>query len=85
VARYLSKVASLAMHSFSIWPAITFESVSVYSSGLPLLSTCGTALYSATLLMHVSVSAVNCKHAAYLSLMSKGDIQIVVARALETP
>jgi hypothetical protein len=37
------------------------------------------------LLLHLSVSVVNCKRAAYLRLIPEGDIEIVVALDPETP
>jgi hypothetical protein len=40
-----------------------------------------TASYSAILLLHLSVSAMDCSHATYLSLMPEGDINIAAASA----
>jgi hypothetical protein len=44
-----------------------------------------TALYSAMLLLHLSTSAVNYSHAAYLNLIPKGNFNIAAALALEAP
>jgi hypothetical protein len=46
-----------------------------------LLSPNNTASYSAMLLLHLTVSVVNCKCTTYLSLMPKGDIKIVATPA----
>jgi hypothetical protein len=89
MAKYLSNVASLVMHSFSIWLAITLEFV--FNMQLWTLIACklwrpsSTALYSAILLLHLSVYVVNCKRVAYLSLMPEGDIRIIATLALEAP
>jgi hypothetical protein len=40
-------------------------------------------LYSAILLLHLSVFAVVCRRATYLSLMAEGDVSIVAALAPE--
>jgi hypothetical protein len=89
MANYLSKQASLAMHSFLIWPAITFKYVFNMQFWTPialnLRRPSSTASYSAILFLHLSVSTVNYKCAAYLSLMPEGDIKIVAAPAPETP
>jgi hypothetical protein len=37
------------------------------------------------LLLHLSVSAMNCNHIAYLSFMPEGDISIAAAPTLGTP
>jgi hypothetical protein len=86
MGKYYSKVASLVMHSFSIWLVITLESIfSIQFLTLiarNLRSPNSTTSYSTMLLLHLSVSAVNCKHVAYLSLMLEGDIRIDVALSL---
>jgi hypothetical protein len=88
VARYLSSVLSLAMHSFSIWPAITLESVFRTQRWTPiahnLRSPNSTASYLSILLLHLSASMVNCSRATYLNLIPEGDFNIVVAPAPET-
>jgi hypothetical protein len=48
---------------------------------LSLRSPNSTASYLDMLLLHLSVSVVNCKHAAYLSLMPDDDMRIAVAPA----
>jgi hypothetical protein len=86
MAKYLSKVASLAMHYFSIWLAITLESVFSVQFWTPIARNLrnpnNIASYSAMLLLHLSIYAVNYKHAVYLSLMPEGDIRIAAAPAL---
>jgi hypothetical protein len=39
------------------------------------------ALYSAILLVHLSISLMNCRPAAYLNLMLEGEIRTVAALA----
>jgi hypothetical protein len=72
MAKYLSKVPSLVMHSFSIWLAIILESVLNMQFWTPIARNLRrpniTASYSAILLLHLSFFAVNCKRVAYLSL-----------------
>jgi hypothetical protein len=41
--------------------------------------------YSTMLFVHLSVSFVNCKCVAYLSLMPEGDIRTVIAPTLTLP
>jgi hypothetical protein len=88
-ARYLSRVSSLAMHCFSIWLAITLESIFIIQCWIPIARNLrrpsNTASYSAIFLMQLFVSAVNCSHTAYLSLMPEGEISIAAVLALETP
>jgi hypothetical protein len=89
VAKYLSKVQSLVIHSFSIWPAITFEYVFNMQFWTPialnLWRPSNIASYFGTLLLRLSVSVVNCKHMTYLSLMPEGDIKITADLAPEIP
>jgi hypothetical protein len=58
-------------------------------SGCQWLSMCREpsrmALYSAMLLVHLSVSLVKCSLAAYHSFLPKGDIKIPAAPALVLP
>jgi hypothetical protein len=86
---YLSKIASLAMHSFSIWLTVTLESAFNMQFWTPIALNLrrpnSTASYSTILLMHFSVSAVNWKCAVYLSLVPEGDIRIAGALAPEAP
>jgi hypothetical protein len=87
-ARYLSNVSSLAMHSFSIWLAITLESIFRIHRWTPiarLWRPSNTALYSTMLLLHVFASALNYTLAAYFNLIPKGKFNIAVAPAPETP
>jgi hypothetical protein len=88
-ARYLYSVSSLAMHSFSIWPAITLESVLRMQRWTPIARNLwrpsSTTSYSAMLLLYLFASTVKCNRAAYLSLIPKGDFNITAAPALETP
>jgi hypothetical protein len=49
-----------------------------------LRSPSSSASYLAMFLLHLSISAMNCNHTAYLRLMAEGDISIVAAPALET-
>jgi hypothetical protein len=73
------------MHSFSIRLAMTLESVLRMQVGTPmahsLRSPSNTTSYSAILFVHLYVSFVNCRHAAYLSLMPESDTMTVVAPA----
>jgi hypothetical protein len=89
VANYLSKVASLAMYSFSIWLTVTLEYVFNIQFWIPIAHNLrmlsNTASYSTMLLLLLSVSVVNCKHTTYLSLMPEGDIRIAAALVPETP
>jgi hypothetical protein len=43
------------------------------------------ASYSAMLLLHLSDSAMNCRHAAYHNSIPEGDFNIATAPAPETP
>jgi hypothetical protein len=83
IPQYLSKVVSLAMHSFSIYPTITLESVFDTQLWTPithsLRSPSNTTSYSAILLVHLSMSLVNWRRAAYLNLMPEGEIRIAAA------
>jgi hypothetical protein len=87
--KYLSKVASLAMHSFSIWLTSTLEFIFNMQFWTPiplnLRRPNSTASYSAILLLHFPISAVNCKNAVYLSLVPEGNIRIAGALAPEAP
>jgi hypothetical protein len=84
-ARYLSRVSSLAMHSFSIWLAITLESIFRVQHWTPIAHNLrrpsNTAAYLAMLLLHLSISTTNCNHVAYLNFMPKGDLSIIAAPA----
>jgi hypothetical protein len=88
-ARYLSSVSSIAMHSFSIWPAITLESIFKTQRWTPIARNLrrpsSTTSYSVMLLLQLSASAVNCSHAAYLNLIPEGDFNIDAAPTPETP
>jgi hypothetical protein len=88
-SKYLSSVSSLAMHSFSIWLAITLEYVFRMQHCSPsahnLWRPNSTALYSAMLLLHLSAFALNCSCDAYLNLIPKGDFNIAAAPAPEAP
>jgi hypothetical protein len=88
-ANYLSRVLSLAVHSSSSWLSITLESVFRMQCWTPIAHNLqrpsSTTSYSAMLLMHLSASAMNCSHAAYLNFMPDGDFSIAAAPAPETP
>jgi hypothetical protein len=88
-SRYLSSVLSLAMHSFSIWLAITLESIFRMQRCTPnacnLWRPNSIASYSAMLLLHLSASALNYSHAAYHNLIPEGDFNIAAAPAPEAP
>jgi hypothetical protein len=62
-ARYFSSVGSLVMHSFSIYPDTTFESMQsthVWTPiALSLQRLSRMASYSAMLSVHLSISLVN--------------------------
>jgi hypothetical protein len=77
------------MHSFSIWPAITFESVFNVQRSTHMARSFrrpnSTTSYSAMLLLHLSASTVNYSRATYLNLMPEGDFSITVAPAPKTP
>jgi hypothetical protein len=57
--RYLSRVGSLAMHSFSIYPATTFESVQRVHLWTPMAIS-NMVSYSAMLLVHLFALLLNC-------------------------
>jgi hypothetical protein len=88
-ARYLSRVLSLAVHSFSIRLTTTLESVFRMQCRTPvahnLRRPSSTASYSTILLPHLSVCTMNYSHAVYLNLMLEGDINIAAAPAPEIP
>jgi hypothetical protein len=89
VARYHSSVSSLAMHSFSIWSAVTLETIFRAQFWTPIARNLwrpnNTASYSALLLLHLSASAMNCSCAVYLNLIPEGDFNIATTPTLETP
>jgi hypothetical protein len=77
------------MHSFSIWPTITLESVFRTQRWTPIAHILwrpnSTVSYSTMLLLHLSASAVNYSRATYLNLIPEGDFNIAAAPAPETP
>jgi hypothetical protein len=77
------------MHSFSICPATTLESVRRIH--LLMLMACNlrspnkVALYSAILLVHLSIPLLNTNLAAYRSLIPEGEVNMVAAPAPAAP
>lgn len=84
--RYWRRTGSRAVQSFSMWPTITLESILTMKvltlSALSLRSPRMTALYSAILLLHLSVLRAKLKRAAYLYLAPDGVVIIATALAL---
>jgi hypothetical protein len=78
-------MGSLAEYSFSIWPAMTLESVLMMHVATPrahsLRSPRMTASYSAMLFVHLSDCSAKLRRVAYLYLTSAGDVMIAAAPA----
>jgi hypothetical protein len=75
------------MHSFPIWLATTLEFVFSVQYWTPIAHSLrrpsNIVSYSAMLLLHLSVSAMNYNRTAYLNLMPEGDISIAASPASE--
>jgi hypothetical protein len=81
--RYCISTGSLVEYSFSIWPAMTLESVLMMHVVTPrarnLQSPRMTASYSAMLFVHLLDSSAKLRRATYLYLTPAGDVMIIAA------
>jgi hypothetical protein len=88
-AMYFSKVASLVMHSFSIWFVITFECVLIMHLWTPMARSLwnpkSRASYSVMLFVHLSVSLINYNLVTYPNLIHDGELNMAAAPASTLP